>query len=123
MDASGKEGLAYHRSACFYLNICIHLAGDRHWRCDELAEQIVSRLLERYGPDLVVVHGGAPGVDDAFAAACRELGITAEAHVADWKGLGNVAGLRPTGTCVEACYLDRQVARFLLSSLSPFMSP
>jgi hypothetical protein len=43
-------------------------------------------------PDLVIVHGGAPGVDWAFSRACRELDVTAEPHLADWKGLGNVAG-------------------------------
>jgi YspA, cpYpsA-related SLOG family len=76
----------------YSLNMRILITGDRHWRCNELAEQILNRLLARYGPDLVVVHGGATGVDNAFAVACEELGITAEPHLADWKGLGNVAG-------------------------------
>jgi hypothetical protein len=70
----------------------ILITGDRHWSCDDLAKQIVNRLLARYGPELVVVHGGAPGVDQSFHVACRELGITVEPHLADWKGLGNIAG-------------------------------
>jgi hypothetical protein len=49
-------------------------------------------MVDRYGRDLVIVHGGAPGVDWAFSRACRELDVTAEPHLADWKGLGNVAG-------------------------------
>jgi hypothetical protein len=68
------------------------ITGDRHWRCDDLAKQVLNRLLARYGPHLVIVHGGAPGVDQSFHVAGRELGITVEPHLADWKGLGNVAG-------------------------------
>jgi hypothetical protein len=67
-----------------------------------LAEQIINRLLARYGPELIIVHGGAPGVDNAFATACRELGIVAEPHLADWKGLGNIAGPARNWEMVEA---------------------
>jgi YspA, cpYpsA-related SLOG family len=74
------------------LDMRILIAGDRHWRCDELAEQVLNRLLARYGPGIIVVHGGAPGVDQSFAVAGTELGITLEPHLADWKGLDNVAG-------------------------------
>jgi acetylglutamate kinase len=45
----------------------ILITGDRHWSCMELAERVVSRLIARYGYDLVIVHGGANGVDQAFA--------------------------------------------------------
>jgi acetylglutamate kinase len=62
----------------------ILITGDRHWRCDDLAEQIINRLLARYGPDLVIVHGGAPGVDNAFATACREVGIVADHHACEF---------------------------------------
>jgi hypothetical protein len=70
----------------------ILVTGDRRWNCHDLAARILRRLVDRYGPDLVIVHGGAPGVDWAFSRACRELDVTTEAHLADWKGLGNVAG-------------------------------
>jgi hypothetical protein len=53
---------------------------------------VLNRMLARFGPDLVVVHGGAPGVDHSFNVAGRELGITVEPHLADWNGLGNIAG-------------------------------
>jgi hypothetical protein len=62
----------------------IVITGERHWRCDELAEQIVNRLLARYGPDSVVVRGGAPGVNPTFAEACQELGVVAESLPANW---------------------------------------
>jgi putative cell wall-binding protein len=74
---------AFHRSYDLYMRILI--TGDRHWRCDDLAEQIVNRLIARYGPDLVIVHGGAPGVVQAFHVACQTLGVTVEPHLAGWK--------------------------------------
>jgi hypothetical protein len=70
----------------------ILVAGDQHWRCTELALRVVNRLLVHYGPDVVIIHGGGCGVDQAFAVACRELGVVAEARLPDWKGLGNVEG-------------------------------
>jgi hypothetical protein len=51
---------------------------------------------------LVVVHGGAPGVDQSFKVAGRELGLTVEPHLADWKGLDNVAGPMRIQEMVEA---------------------
>ena len=40
---------------------------------------------------------GAPGVDNAFAEACRTFDIKAEPHLADWKGLGKMAGPAQSG--------------------------
>jgi YspA, cpYpsA-related SLOG family len=70
----------------------ILITGDRHWRCTDLAERIVNRLIVRYGPDLVVIHGGAAGVDNAFSEACRKLGVTLKPYHANWQSLGNLAG-------------------------------
>jgi YspA, cpYpsA-related SLOG family len=66
----------------------ILIVGDRHWNCADLAEQIVSRLLARYGPNLTIVHGGEPGVDQAVAMACRELGVAVEPRLAPWHQTG-----------------------------------
>ena len=84
------------------MGVRILIRGDRHWRCDDLAEQIVNRLIARNGPDLVIAHGGAPGVDNAFATACRELGIVAESQHADWHHLGKIAGPTRNREMVEA---------------------
>jgi hypothetical protein len=94
--------VAFAVIARYALNMRILITGDRHWRCDELAEQVLNRLLARYGPDLVVVHGGAPGVDQAFNVAGSELGLTVEPHLADWRGLGNVAAPMRNREMVEA---------------------
>lgn len=68
------------------------VTGDRNWRCDDLAERVVSRLLRRHGPGLVIVHGAAAGVDSAFAAACEDLAVAHEPHPARWDELGLRAG-------------------------------
>jgi hypothetical protein len=60
----------------------IIVTGDRNWYAPDLAEQVLNRLLLRYGPGLVIVHGGATGIDRSFAEACGELGVEQEAHPA-----------------------------------------
>src|SRR4051812_2287146 len=61
--------------------------GDRHWYAPDLAEQVLNRLILRYGPGLVIIHGDATGIDRSFAEACGELGIDQEAHPARWDEL------------------------------------
>lgn len=65
----------------------IIVTGDRNWYAPDLAEQVLNRLLRRYGPNLVIVHGAATGIDRSFAEACGELGIKQEAHPARWEEL------------------------------------
>jgi hypothetical protein len=79
-----------------------HRHRHRHWRCDELAEPIVNPLLARSGADLIVVHGGMPCVDNAFAVACRTLAVVAEPHLANWIGLCNIAEPTRNREMVEA---------------------
>ena len=94
--------MAFAPVSGYDLDRLILVTGDRHRRCDDLAERILNRLLSRYGPELVVVHGGAPGVDQSFHVACQTLGVTVEPHLADWKGLGNVAGPARNKEMVQA---------------------
>jgi YspA, cpYpsA-related SLOG family len=67
----------------------IVIAGDRHWGCLDLAERVVNRLVVRYGPNIVIIHGGYPGVDQSFAVSCHELGVTAELCLVDFSHLGD----------------------------------
>jgi hypothetical protein len=62
----------------------IVVAGDRHWHADEVAVAILTRLVARYGPGIVIVHGGAPGIDQSFTVACTELGVIEELCLADF---------------------------------------
>jgi hypothetical protein len=66
----------------------ILVAGDRRWNCQKLAERIVDRLRRRYGSDLLVIHGGEPGVDQAIATACRNQGVAQETRLAQWHQTG-----------------------------------
>jgi hypothetical protein len=63
------------------------VTGDRNWYAPDLAEEVVGRLLVRYGPGLVIVHGGATGIDRSFAEACDDLGVEQEAYPARWEEL------------------------------------
>jgi len=63
------------------------VTGDRAGYAPELAEQIVSRLLIRFGPGLVIVQGAATGIDRSFAEVCGELGVEQGAHPARWEEL------------------------------------
>jgi hypothetical protein len=69
------------------------VTGDRRWYAPDLAVQVVNRLLVRYGPSLVIVHGAAEGIDRSFAEACFALGVEQEAHPARWKDLKAVGAV------------------------------
>jgi hypothetical protein len=68
------------------------ISGDRNWRCGALARRVITRLVDWYGTDLIVVHGNSEGVDTAFAAACALRDVAHEPHAARWHEKGNRAG-------------------------------
>jgi len=45
----------------------IIIAGDQFWACHKFAAAILRRLVARYGPDIVIVHGDDTGVAESFA--------------------------------------------------------
>jgi hypothetical protein len=95
----------------------IVVAGDRFWNCHTLAASVIRRLVERYGPGIVIVHGDGTGVDESFATAARGLGVAVEAHPADWDRLGLGAGSIRNGEMVRAgADLCVVVHRFLINS-------
>jgi hypothetical protein len=69
----------------------IIVTGERFWACHKLAAAILRRLVARYGPDIVIVHGDDTGVEESFVTAARGLGIRTEAHPADYDRLGEGA--------------------------------
>jgi hypothetical protein len=42
--------------------LTILVSGDRYSVCYELATNILRRLIDRFGADVTIVHGGATGV-------------------------------------------------------------
>jgi hypothetical protein len=56
-------------------DVRVIVGGSRDWKCDDLADRVVSRLVARYGNALVVVHDCSPGVATAFDSVCLRLGV------------------------------------------------
>lgn len=95
----------------------IIVTGDRFCRSHDLAAGIIRRLVERYGPDIVIVHGGATGVDESFATAANGHGVAVAAHPADWDRLGKRAGVVRKREMVRVgAGLCLAVHRFLMNS-------
>jgi hypothetical protein len=67
----------------------ILIVGDPGWYAPELAEEVLNRLIARYGPSLTIVHGAAKGIDRAFAEACADVGIEQESHPIRWRELNH----------------------------------
>src|SRR4051794_10274441 len=53
------------------------ITGDRHWNAADPAEEIVNRLVLRYGPNIAIVHGGATGMDRPCAGGPEDLLVRA----------------------------------------------
>jgi hypothetical protein len=68
------------------------VTGDRFWNCPQIDQGVLRRLIDRYGRELVIVHGDATGVDESFGRAAKGLGLSVEPHPADWDRLGKGAG-------------------------------
>jgi hypothetical protein len=78
---TGQRGLEYAPLVAYNVDMRTLIVGDRNWDCPRLAEKIVSRLLERYGRDLLIIHGAEPGVDKAITMACQAHGVQHEARL------------------------------------------
>jgi hypothetical protein len=88
--ANGKRATVKDPSAStrYCMDMRIVVTGERAWVCEELAMVVLRRLIARYDREIVIVHGGAAGVDDCFSKACKSLGIAVEARLANWPQTG-----------------------------------
>jgi hypothetical protein len=68
------------------------VCGDRQGYTPSVVRRVLTALAEDHGASLVVLHGGARGVDAMAGDMARGLGITVEEYPADWRGKGRVAG-------------------------------
>jgi hypothetical protein len=67
----------------------VAVAGDKNWHADDLAGSVVTRLLRRYGPGLVIVHGRNCGVDQSFSVAREGLGVKVDLYLVDYHHVGD----------------------------------
>ncbi len=79
------------------------VTGSRSWKPIDLATEVLARLREHYGDDLVVVHGAFHGgIDAAFAAGCKALGVRQEPHRQLHRTAGSRVGLGENASMLAA---------------------
>ncbi|MFX4303025.1 DUF2493 domain-containing protein [Alicyclobacillus tolerans] len=82
----------------------IAIVGSRNFPHREKIEDYIKNL----DKDIIIVSGGARGVDAIAEQTARQLGLKTEIYPADWKKYGKSAGYRRNIQIAEA--LDRIVA-------------
>lgn len=93
------------------------VTGSRDWHCVDLATDVVGRLQAKHGDRLVIVEGGAKGVDESFAIAAEWKGVKLETVKAEWKEYGKRAGpLRNQAMVDRGASLCVAVHRHILDS-------
>jgi hypothetical protein len=108
-DRDFPPAVPFSSLACYARSLRIIVTGDRFWNCHKLAAAILRRLLARYGPESLIVHGDETGFEESFATAARGLRIKTEAHPADFDHLGRtqireecrMMGVTETGTDIS----------------------
>ena len=70
------------------------VAGSRNITDYEYIRNVLKGVKDSTSKSLVVVHGGARGVDSLAGRACAELGIPVKVFPADWDRFGKSAGYR-----------------------------
>src|SRR5262249_47484685 len=86
------------------LDMRILMTGDRFRACHKLAAEIIRRLVERCGPEVVIVHGSSTGVDGSFATEAKGSGVAVEAdpvNDGEWPSLAKCAGPIRNGRMVR----------------------
>ena len=77
------------------------IVGSREFQNEELVRETVRRLAAR-DPDLIIVSGGARGVDRWAADEARKCGLKVEEYLPDWDRDGRAAGFIRNGLIVRA---------------------
>ncbi len=70
----------------------ILICGSRHWTNYNSILSVIRRLITCYGPDILIVEGGASGADLLSRKAAIECGISYKEFPADWNKYGRAAG-------------------------------
>lgn len=68
------------------------VCGDRHWTWAHVAPIRAHLAALVSDEQIVIIHGGAPGVDSIAHRIARQLGYSVQVYPADWHTYGNAAG-------------------------------
>ena len=68
------------------------VCGNRDWACVETIENWLAPFSRKYGARVVLIHGGAPGVDSIAEVVGQHFGWEIRAFPADWRAHGRAAG-------------------------------
>jgi hypothetical protein len=79
----------------------ILVTGSRVLADYEIVRSALAEARETYGPDAIVVHGGAPGADLIAHRAAHTLSMRTEPHPARWRTEGRAAGILRNQRMVE----------------------
>lgn len=60
------------------------VCGSETWFDVEAVNIVVEMLIDRYGTDLVIAHGGAGGAESIAHAAFRTAGVHCEVYLPNW---------------------------------------
>lgn len=86
------------------------IAGDRNWTDEGPIRALLVDLKAEYGLDLLVVCGGARGVDTIVATVCTELGIDLVVVPANWVGRPKYAGPYRNKLMLDLLPVDEVIA-------------
>src|SRR5271163_2081087 len=75
----------------------IILTGDQFSPCHWLAQTMLRRLLNRYSPDIVIIHGSDTGVDETVKLVAKCMRLKTEKHLVD------SGHLMPIGSGIARC--------------------
>jgi hypothetical protein len=78
----------------------IAIIGSRGWPFPETVRAVVRRLAEK-DSSIVIVSGGARGVDSVAERAAKAAGLEVVVYEADWDRHGRAAGMLRNTTIVE----------------------
>lgn len=60
------------------------VCGSETWFDVDAVNIVVNMLIDKYGTDLVIVHGGAGGAESIAHAAFRTAGVHCEVYLPNW---------------------------------------
>jgi hypothetical protein len=68
------------------------ICGDREWTDETTIRVVILGLKDKWGKDLTIINGYAPGADLIAAKLSQSLGIDTECYPARWDAFGKRAG-------------------------------